>query len=297
MGTFQYYIGHKTTRSGVYMDLDTITRQCPYGDQQLTYHEVGQKSSYPTIILIHGTGGNTDKHFSYIFPMLGIHQRVLSIDLYTPDKADLAVTDFSHQVEALIHHAVEEDEAITVVGYSLGAVIAAQVAASLKQRVARLILLAGWAKTSSVQQLRTTIWQQLFNDQSAALPHFVNYCLYSDDYLSARTEKQVLDLARFVKPSQDAAKQRELNYRIDITAILPDISAETLIVACREDRMVPLAQAKLLFASIQNSRYIEISSGHAIHIEAPVEVVQLINQFSHHPEQYPANQKIQPMMP
>lgn len=279
------------------MDLDTITRQCPYGDQPLTYHEVGQKSSYPTIILIHGTGGNTDKHFSYIFPMLGIHQRVLSIDLYTPDKADLAVTDFSHQVEALIHHAVEEDEAITVVGYSLGAVIAAQVAASLKQRVARLILLAGWAKTSSVQQLRTTIWQQLFNDQSAALPHFVNYCLYSDDYLSARTEKQVLDLARFVKPSQDAAKQRELNYRIDITAILPDISAETLIVACREDRMVPLAQAKLLFASIQNSRYIEISSGHAIHIEAPAEVVQLINQFSQHPEQYPANQKIQPMMP
>lgn len=279
------------------MDLDTITRQCPYGDQQLTYHEVGQKSSYPTIILIHGTGGNTDKHFSYIFPMLGIHQRVLSIDLYTPDKADLAVTDFSQQVEALIHHAVEEDEAITVVGYSLGAVIAAQVAASLKQRVARLILLAGWAKTSSVQQLRTTIWQQLFNDQSAALPHFVNYCLYSDDYLSARTEKQVLDLARFVKPSQDAAKQRELNYRIDITAILPDISAETLIVACREDRMVPLAQAKLLFASIQNSRYIEISSGHAIHIEAPAEVMQLINQFSQHPEQYPANQKIQPMMP
>ena len=279
------------------MDLDTITRQCPYGDQQLTYHEVRQKSSYPTIILIHGTGGNTDKHFSYIFPMLGIHQRVLSIDLYTPDKADLAVTDFSHQVEALINHAVEEDEAITVVGYSLGAVIAAQVAASLKQRVARLILLAGWAKTSSVQQLRTTIWQQLFNDQSAALPHFVNYCLYSDDYLSARTEKQVLDLARFVKPSQDAAKQRELNYRIDITAILPDISAETLIVACREDRMVPLAQAKLLFASIQNSRYIEISSGHAIHIEAPAEVVQLINQFSQHPEQYPANQKIQPMMP
>lgn len=57
------------------MDLDTITRQCPYGDLQLTYHEVGQKSSYPTIILIHGTGGNTDKHFSHIFPMLGIHQR------------------------------------------------------------------------------------------------------------------------------------------------------------------------------------------------------------------------------
>ena len=279
------------------MDLDMITRQCPYADLQLTFHEVGLRSAFPTIILIHGTGGNTDKHFSYIFPMLGIHQRVLSIDLHTPNKADLKVTDFSQQVEALIQHAVAKDEIITVVGYSLGAVIAAQVAASLKQRVARLILLAGWAKTSSVQQLRTVIWQQLFTEQSAALPHFVNYCLYSDDYLSARSEQQVLDLARFVKPSQDAAKQRELNYRIDITSILPEIRAETLIVACREDRMVPVAQAKLLFASISNSRYIEISSGHALYVEAPAEVVQLVNQFSQHPEQYPVNQKIQPYMP
>ncbi|KMV01193.1 MULTISPECIES: alpha/beta fold hydrolase [Acinetobacter] len=279
------------------MDLDMITRQCPYADLQLNFHEVGQRSAFPTIILIHGTGGNTDKHFSYIFPMLGIHQRVLSIDLHTPNKADLKVTDFSQQVEALIQHAVAKDEIITVVGYSLGAVIAAQVAASLKQRVARLILLAGWAKTSSVQQLRTVIWQQLFTEQSAALPHFVNYCLYSDDYLSARSEQQVLDLARFVKPSLDAAKQRELNYRIDITSILPEIRAETLIVACREDRMVPVAQAKLLFASISNSRYIEISSGHALYVEAPAEVVQLVNQFSQHPEQYPVNQKIQPYMP
>ena len=279
------------------MDLDMITQQCPYADLQLTFHEVGQRSAFPTIILIHGTGGNTDKHFSYIFPMLGMHQRVLSIDLHTPDKADLAISDFSQQVEALIQHAVAEDETITVVGYSLGAVIAAQVAASLKQRVARLILLAGWAKTSSVQQLRTSIWQQLFNEQSAALPHFVNYCLYSDDYLCARSEQQVLDLARFVKPSQDAAKQRELNYRIDITSILPDICAETLIVACHEDRMIPLAQAKLLFASIQDSRYIEIASGHALYIEAPAEVLQLVNQFSQHPQQYPANQKIQPSMP
>lgn len=279
------------------MDLDVITRQFPYADLQLNYHEVGQRSAFPSIILIHGTGGNTDKHFSYIFPMLGMHQRVLSIDLHTPDKADLAISDFSQQVEALIQHAVAEDETITVVGYSLGAVIAAQVAASLKQRVARLILLAGWAKTSSVQQLRTSIWQQLFNEQSAALPHFVNYCLYSDDYLCARSEQQVLDLARFVKPSQDAAKQRELNYRIDITSILPDICAETLIVACHEDRMIPLAQAKLLFASIQDSRYIEVASGHALYIEAPAEVLQLVNQFSQHPQQYPANQKIQPSMP
>ena len=46
------------------MDLDMITQQCPYADLQLTFHEVGQRSAFPTIILIHGTGGNTDKHFS-----------------------------------------------------------------------------------------------------------------------------------------------------------------------------------------------------------------------------------------
>lgn len=279
------------------MELDARSQQFPYASTQLTYHEVGQPSVHPTIILIHGTGGNTQKHFNYIFPMLGIHQRVLSIDLYTPEKADLKLTDFSEQVEALIQHAVAENEPITVVGYSLGAVIAAQVAAKLQQRISQLILLAGWVKTSSVQQLRNTIWQQLFNEQSKALPHFVNYCLYSDHYLSLRTEHQVLELARFVTPSADAARQREMNYHLDISNILADITADTLIVACHEDRMIPLAQAKLLFASIERSRYVEIHSGHALHIEAPAEIVQLINQFNQHPEQYPINQKIQRFAP
>ena len=275
------------------MELDTLTKQFAYADTQLTYHEIGQRSAYPTVILIHGTGGNTQKHFNYIFPMLGIYQRVLSIDLYTPDKNDLELRDFSDQVVALIQHAVANDECITIVGYSLGAVIAAQVSALLKERISRLILLAGWVKTSSVQKLRTTIWQELFNEQSKALPHFVNYCLYSDEYLSRRNEQQVLDLARFVTPSADAAKQRVMNYQLDISDVLADITADTLIVACHEDRMIPLAQAKLLFASINRSRYIEIHSGHALHIEAPVEVIQLINQFSHDPDQYPIDQKIQ----
>lgn len=279
------------------MELDARSKQFPYTDTHVTYHEVGQRSEHPTIILIHGTGGNTHKHFNYIFPMLGIHQRVLSIDLYTPDKADLKLNDFSAQIEALIQHAIAEDEPITVVGYSLGAVIAAQVAAKLKQRISRLILLGGWVKTSSVQQLRNSIWQQLFTEQSKALPHFVNYCLYSDHYLSLRNEQQVLDLARFVTPSADAARQREMNYHLDISKILADITADTLIVACHEDRMIPLAQAKLLFASIERSRYVEIHSGHALHIEAPAEVVQLINQFSQHPEHYPINQKIQRFAP
>lgn len=274
------------------MELDAISKQYNHANTQLTYHEIGQRSKYPTILLIHGTGGTTDKHFNYIFPMLGIHQRVLSIDLYTADKEDLKLSDFTDQVEALIQHEIAQDEAITLVGYSLGALIAAQVAGHLKNRIKCLVLLAGWVKTSSVQQLRNTIWQQLFTDQSKALPHFVNYCLYSDDYLSLRSEQQVLDLARFVKPSADAAKQRKMNDRLDISSILTKITADTLIVACREDRMIPLAQAKLLFVSIERSRYTEIHSGHALHIEAPAEVIQLINQFSQYPEQYPINQKI-----
>lgn len=108
-----------------------------------------------------------------------------------------------------------------------------------------------------------------------------------------RTQQQVLDLARFVKPSSDATKQRDMNDQLDISEILPAITADTLIIACREDRMIPLTQAKLLFALIEGSRYTEIHSGHAVHIEAPVEVIQLINQFSQHPERYPINQKIQ----
>lgn len=122
------------------MELDQFSKQLDYAGTQVTYHAVGQRSKYLTIILIHGTGGTTEKHFSAIFPMLGMHQRVLSIDLNTPDKLDLSLSDFSDQVKALIQYEIAADEALTVVGYSLGAVIAAQVAAQLQNQMKRLIL-------------------------------------------------------------------------------------------------------------------------------------------------------------
>lgn len=279
------------------MDLDAKVQQFNHQQQSIRFYEAGQRSQHPTIVLIHGTGGSTDKHFNYIFPMLAVHQRVLSIDLYTPDRDDLEVHDFSAQVAALIDQYTEADEEITVVGYSLGAVIAAQLAAELGERISRLILLAGWAKTSSVQQLRNHVWQTLFEERSQALPHFINYCLYSDQYLSLRNQQQVLDLARFVTPSKDAAKQRILNCRIDITVLLKEISAQTLVVACTQDRMIPYAQGKLLFAGIRNSRYSEIQSGHALYIEAPAEVVRLIHLFSQHAERYHANSTLAALLP
>lgn len=265
------------------MDLDASTHTFQYQQQNIQFHQAGQRTQHPTIILIHGTGGDTAKHFNYIFPMLSVQQRVLSIDLHTPDRDDLEVHDFSAQVAALIEQYVAQDETITVVGYSLGAVIAAQVAAELGERVAKLVLLAGWAQTSSVQKLRNHVWQTLFEERSKALPHFINYCLYSDHYLSLRNEQQVLDLARFVTPSKAAAKQRILNCRIDITQQLEQISAETLVVSCTEDRMIPKAQGKLLYAGIRHSHYSELQSGHALYIEAPAETVRLIQLFSQTP--------------
>ena len=279
------------------MDLDANAQYFQYQQHQIQFFQAGQRSQHPTIILIHGTGGNTDKHFNYIFPMLAVHQRVLSIDLYTPDRDDLTLHDFSAQVATLIAEQIAVDEQITLVGYSLGAVIAAQVAVELGTRISRLILLAGWAKTSSVQQLRNHVWQTLFEERSKALPHFINYCLYSDQYLSLRNEQQVLDLARFVTPSKDAAKQRILNCRIDITPVLKEITAHTLVVACNQDRMIPYAQGKLLFAGIPNSRYSEIQSGHALYIEAPAEVVRLIHLFSQAAERYQANSTLAALVP
>lgn len=265
------------------MDLDASIEFFQFQNNKIQFHQAGERSDKPTIILIHGTGGDTLKHFSYIFPMLAVQQRVLSIDLYTPNRDDIEVRDFSAQVAALIEQHIAADEKITVVGYSLGAVIAAQLAAELGLRVAKLVLLAGWAKTSSVQQLRNHVWQTLFEERSKALPHFINYCLYSDHYLSLRNEQQVLDLARFVTPSKAAAKQRILNCRIDITAQLSKISAETLIVSCTEDRMIPKAQGKLLYAGIDKSHYSELQSGHALYVEAPAEAVRLIQLFSQTP--------------
>ena len=253
---------------------------------EVRYQVAGAADGRPTIVLVHGTTGSVARHFAYLFPMLGYHHRVVGIDL-ADTAGTLSVDTLVEQVAAVIDAAVPEGP-VTLVGYSLGAVIAAAAAARPGAKIENLVLVAGWMKTDNQQAFRNRVWQRLCGEQSSALKEFMIFCAFSPSFMALRTVDDVAAIAAGLEITPFVERQMDLNGRIDISGVLPDVRARTLVVACTQDLMVPVHHSKALFGAIDDARYTEINCGHAVVHERPAELFRLINGFSADPSAYAA---------
>lgn len=254
----------------------------------VTFHDSSSDGRTP-IVLVHGTGGSAESHFWALFPMLAERHRVVALDLdFGPagprdmaggeDALD-AVVD---QVRAVVEH-VAAPGPVTVLGYSLGAVVAAAFAGRHADLVSDLVLVAGWMVTDRQQQLRNDVWWTLHETGSPALAEFSVLTAYSPAHLLARTPAEFAELIRRAGVGPDRTAAMRLNRHIDLTADVAAITARTLVIGCREDQMVPVHHSRLLFGGIEDARYAEIESGHAVVFERPAELFRLVSQFIEEP--------------
>jgi pimeloyl-ACP methyl ester carboxylesterase len=237
------------------------------------------------IVLIHGTTGSTAVHFGFLFPMLATRQRVVSIDLGQPSGA-LTIDSFRRQIEAIIEHVLPAQK-VTLLGYSLGAVVAATVAASRPETIENLILVAGWAKTDSQQILRNNLWNTLYSSgDNDALAQFTVFCAFGNPFVGARTLDELASAINAVNVTEFGVAQMQVNRDVDIIDRLDKITANTLVIGCEFDHMVPNRHSKFLFGAIENARYTEIPSGHAVVFERPAELHKHIDNFAADPKRY-----------
>ena len=108
----------------------------------------------PVVVLIHGLGLNRDC-WQWMIPVLTDGYRVLSYDLYghggsalPTDAPDLAL--FSRQLAGLLDHC--DIGAATIVGFSLGGMIARRFAQDMPERTDALIILHSPHKRSAAAQ-------------------------------------------------------------------------------------------------------------------------------------------------
>jgi pimeloyl-ACP methyl ester carboxylesterase len=239
------------------------------------------------VVLVHGTGGSTQRHFPFLFPMLAAEQRVVSIDLATPDGDPAEGPDrLADQVLAVLGQ-VFAGRPVTLVGYSLGAVVAAVVAARAPASVRALVLAAGWIRTDTQQRLRNDVWHALRGTPDALARYHV-YCAYSAPYLGLRTAAEIEGLLAGARADEDTARQMLINREVDLTDVAPRITSPTLVVAGTDDQMTPARQGKRLFGAIPDARYTEVTSGHAMVAERGAELVHLVNAFTADPSRHPA---------
>ena len=256
---------------------------------EVPYFSAGEpQADTPVLIMVHGSTGSTDSHYGYLFPMLSFRQHVVSIDLQPPAQgAELTLAHLVRQVSAVID-AVGGGQPISLMGYSLGAVVAAAVAAERPHDVRQLLLVAGWIKTDSHQRLRNSIWRDLRASGVPTLRPYMLYCAFSPQFIAARTSEELTAMAEGISLNAFADQQMQLNGNIDITPQVARIQATTLVVGCTRDQMVPRSHSLQLFGAIEDARYSEIDSGHAVVFERPVELLLLIDQFLRQPLAHPA---------
>lgn len=255
---------HPTARSG----------RLRHDESTISYQET-DSTARSTVVLVHGTGGRADTHFRTVFPMLAARHRVIALDLCPADSLDA----LSAQVIAVTEDRAR-NEPVTLVGYSLGALVAAKVAASRPELVARLVLICGWARPDSVQRLRYGIWQSLFaaGDRDT-LSRFSTLLAFGQPYLAARTDSEVEALVSAREYPEGIEQQMRINAASDVVEDLSRVTAPTLVISGIHDQMVARRHGHYLFGAIEDARLAEIATGHAATTERPAQVFKLVDDF------------------
>lgn len=250
----------------------------------------GAEGEHPDLVLVHGTGGSSQLSWGHLIEPLGGgaggRRRIITVDLSgsgdtTDDGAPLTVEALARQVRAAIDDA--GGRPFDCLGFSLGAVVSAYLAAELPAGLRRLILLSGWARSADDARLglEMTLWQRLVATDPEALATLLAMTGYSPAWLARRPvralEQAVAQTVATLAPG--FARQAELNTRVDLTAQLARIAVPTLVLGAADDQMVPFHHSEALAAEIPGARLEALPTGHLSIYEAPARLVERVLGF------------------
>jgi pimeloyl-ACP methyl ester carboxylesterase len=238
--------------------------------------------SGPGLVLVHGTAFGAEGTWGHLVDRFTDHRTVVRPDFAGSDETvddggDLTVEALAEQVAAAAETAA--DGPVDLVGFSLGAVVAAAVAALRPDLVRRLVLVAGWAgPDDEYMRNMMTVWRRSADD-AEAFGRFGTLTAFSRRFLNTIGADEVDRIAMGNRPTPGALRQIELNLRVDVRPLLPGIQARTLVIGCTLDQTVPVENTRGLHAAIEGSAYAEIESGHVVLFEQPDEFTKLVKDF------------------
>ncbi|MFM9368653.1 alpha/beta fold hydrolase [Streptomyces sp. Da 82-17] len=238
----------------------------------------------PGLALVHGAGGDSEKVFGNVVRHFTDTHTVIRPEfsgsgLTEDDGRALTVGLVAEQIAAAIRDAT--DGPVDLLGFSLGAVGAATVAAAHPELVRRLILVGGWThSTGPRDRFYFDTWRQLLSADRELFKRFATLTGFGaaalDRFGHAGLEQSLAD----AWPPAGIGRQIELCGNVDIRAVLPAITAPTLVIGFGDDAMIPVEGSRALHAAIPGSRLVEIpGQGHMDWFADPSRLVELTREF------------------
>ena len=248
------------------------------------------------VVLLPGIGGDGARDFGFLGPMLSRHRRVLTLDYPTTATNLAGLAEFAR---AAIARAFPGEE-VQLVGHSLGAAVALELAAITPTRA--VVLIAGVYGGSPRTHLFAATWQRLAG--LAELPKLPELPDSAELPESAGTSARE-DFARFAAlsgafvefepartlpwgggPATDA--HVELLASTTVADSAAQLTVPTLIIGAGDDAIVGAEQSRALFGAIDDARLVVIDSGHAALVERGAEVLSFVDPFLDNPGEHPA---------
>ena len=237
------------------------------GDVDIAYSVQGAGDP---VVLVHGTTSSCDSSWLQVMPVLAERFTVIGPELPGSGGSSLSgkpleLDEIADQMLAAASDAGAER--FHLAGWSLGAVVAAAVAAEAPERVRSLALVCGWVRTDARFRFTLDLWRRLIETD----PELFGRYAFADGLTAASCDALGVDgiegLLGTLELAPGSVAQIELDMRIDIADRLASITAPTLVVGGLEDRWTSIDQSRALAAGIAGARLVELPCGHLIPIE------------------------------
>jgi pimeloyl-ACP methyl ester carboxylesterase len=238
------------------------------------------------LVLVHGASMDAASNYGHLVERFAEHHTVITPDYAgsgrtTAPAGELTVDLLVEQVAAAATDAATGP--VDVVGFSLGAVAAASLAARQPELVRRLVLVAGWTHSADARlRLGLQTWARVLDLDPELASAQGPLMAFSPGFLSKLGEDGLAQL-RSGKSAPGTRRQVDLCLRVDIRDDLPRITAPTLVIGCSLDYLIPVQHARELHQTIPHGRYIELHSGHVVFHENPTGVVAAVHDFLSNP--------------
>ncbi len=238
--------------------------------------------SGPGVLLVHGTGASKDTNWGEVPQRLAERFTVTAVNLpgsgasALPDGAALTPDGVVDQLAAVVRAAGTGP--VHVVGYSLGAALAIELAASRPETVASLTPVAGYSAGTPRLEALMELWQLAYAADVEVMVRLLLHTgmgpLFWENADRATVGASVAGFTATLAPG--FAEQALLNTRVNTRSRLGSIAVPTLAVGLTHDEIVPPEHSRGIAAAIPGARYAEVAGGHLAPWENPAGFADVI---------------------